>query len=70
MRLLPDIHPDEQAGGDAQGEADDVDEGVGLVPGQASEGNAQVVLEHLVRVVLLWTILWHKMLQLFVEGRK
>lgn len=46
MRLLPDIQSNQQAGGDAQGKPNDIDEGVGLVPAQASERNEQVVLEH------------------------
>lgn len=46
MRFLPDIQSNQQAGGDAQGKSNDIDEGVGFVPAQASERDEQVVFKH------------------------
>jgi hypothetical protein len=43
--LVADIEVDEQAGGEPDGEADDVDEGIGPVPRQRADRDRQIIAE-------------------------
>ena len=44
--LVADVDEQHQAGGEAESEAEDVDEGVGLAPGQRPEADGQIITPH------------------------
>jgi hypothetical protein len=46
MGLIPDIGGDEQTGGQADGEAEDIDGGKDPVPAEIAQGDLEVVGEH------------------------